>query len=153
MYAKNELFSGFIYDARTEQSTHLPNNMPAARVGFIAPSIDYYMYVIGGREGELMGELWIPCIGSRWKPTNRSLWRRWGLHGIKCCRAVRWLARQQIDTVQSQSAPLLSIRKFPTRADTRYSRLANQYPTRLQSRTNSTHYSQDRTKPEQLVYR
>ena len=44
----NELSSGFIYDARTKQSTPLPNDMPAARYGFSAIANKRYMYVIGG---------------------------------------------------------------------------------------------------------
>ena len=32
----NALSSGFIYDARTKQSTPLPNDMPEARYGFSA---------------------------------------------------------------------------------------------------------------------
>ena len=46
----NVLSSGFIYDARTKQSTPLPNDMPEARYGFCAVANEHYMYVIGGRK-------------------------------------------------------------------------------------------------------
>ncbi len=46
------LSSGFIYDARTKQSTPLPNNMPEARYGFCAVANKRFMYVIGGRDAD-----------------------------------------------------------------------------------------------------
>ena len=48
----NVLPSGFIYDERTEQSTPLPNDMPAARYLFSAVANERYMYVIGGRDAD-----------------------------------------------------------------------------------------------------
>ena len=45
----NVLSIGFIYDARTKQSTPLPSNMPEARYRFSAVANKRYMYVIGGR--------------------------------------------------------------------------------------------------------
>ena len=48
----NVLSSGFIYDARTEHSTPLPNDMPAARYLFCAVSNKRYMYVIGGVDAD-----------------------------------------------------------------------------------------------------
>ena len=42
------LSSGFIYNARTEQSTPLPNDILPVLEGFSAVSNDEYMYVIGG---------------------------------------------------------------------------------------------------------
>ena len=45
--------SGFIYDARTELSTPLPNNMPAALATFSTVNNERYIYVIGGRGADL----------------------------------------------------------------------------------------------------
>ena len=45
---ENVLSSGFIYDARTEQSTPLPSDMPACLSRFCAVTNKQYMYVIGG---------------------------------------------------------------------------------------------------------
>ena len=45
----NVLSSGFVYNARTKQSTPLPNNMPAARCDFNDVANERYMYVIGGK--------------------------------------------------------------------------------------------------------
>ena len=45
----NFLSSGFIYDARTKQSTPLPNDMPGARCLFCAVANERYIFVIGGR--------------------------------------------------------------------------------------------------------
>ena len=42
------LSSGYIYDARTKQSTLLPNDIPALRYGFSAVVNERFMYVIGG---------------------------------------------------------------------------------------------------------
>eukprot|EP00816_Leptocylindrus_hargravesii_P002373 CAMPEP_0196802000 /NCGR_PEP_ID=MMETSP1362-20130617/1741_1 /TAXON_ID=163516 /ORGANISM="Leptocylindrus danicus, Strain CCMP1856" /LENGTH=270 /DNA_ID=CAMNT_0042173197 /DNA_START=30 /DNA_END=839 /DNA_ORIENTATION=+ len=47
----NVLSSGFIYDARTQQSTPLPNDMPAALTGCRVVANDEYVYVIGGYDG------------------------------------------------------------------------------------------------------
>ena len=44
----NVLSSGFIYNTRTEQSSPLPNERPAARWLFSAVANKRYMYVIGG---------------------------------------------------------------------------------------------------------
>ena len=44
----NVLSSGFIYDARTKQSSPLPNDMPAARYLFSAVANERYIFVIGG---------------------------------------------------------------------------------------------------------
>ena len=48
----NALSSGFIYDARSEHSTPLPNDIPAPRYGFIAVANERYVYVIGGRDAD-----------------------------------------------------------------------------------------------------
>ena len=48
----NELSSGFIYDARTKQSTPLPNDIPEARCDFVAVANKQYMFVIGGRSAD-----------------------------------------------------------------------------------------------------
>ena len=42
------LSSGFIYDARSEQSTHLPYGIPTALYGFSAVTNEQYRYIIGG---------------------------------------------------------------------------------------------------------
>ena len=42
------LSSGFIFDARTKQSTSLPNDMPEARCSFVAVANNRFMYIIGG---------------------------------------------------------------------------------------------------------
>ena len=46
----NGLSRGFIYDARTKESTPLPNDMPAARYWINAVASERYMYVIGGMD-------------------------------------------------------------------------------------------------------
>ena len=48
----NVLSSGFIYDARTEQSTPLPYDMPSDRYGFSAVSNENNVYIIGGRDDD-----------------------------------------------------------------------------------------------------
>jgi len=45
---RNKLSSGFIYDVRTQQSTPLRNDMPAALYGCCVVAIDAYVFVIGG---------------------------------------------------------------------------------------------------------
>eukprot|EP00816_Leptocylindrus_hargravesii_P007186 CAMPEP_0196825102 /NCGR_PEP_ID=MMETSP1362-20130617/92861_1 /TAXON_ID=163516 /ORGANISM="Leptocylindrus danicus, Strain CCMP1856" /LENGTH=185 /DNA_ID=CAMNT_0042205479 /DNA_START=318 /DNA_END=873 /DNA_ORIENTATION=- len=47
---KNVLSSGLIYNTRTQQSTPLPNDMPAALVGCCVVASDGFVYVIGGRD-------------------------------------------------------------------------------------------------------
>merc|ERR1712226_1750245 len=48
--ARNVLSSGFIYNVRTQQSTPLTNDMPAALVGCCVVVNDEFVYVIGGRD-------------------------------------------------------------------------------------------------------
>ena len=44
--------SGIIYDATSEHSTPLPNEMPAARYGFSAVANERYIFVIGGFDAD-----------------------------------------------------------------------------------------------------
>eukprot|EP00814_Leptocylindrus_danicus_P021545 CAMPEP_0116023592 /NCGR_PEP_ID=MMETSP0321-20121206/11707_1 /TAXON_ID=163516 /ORGANISM="Leptocylindrus danicus var. danicus, Strain B650" /LENGTH=121 /DNA_ID=CAMNT_0003494949 /DNA_START=185 /DNA_END=550 /DNA_ORIENTATION=+ len=44
----NTLSTGFIYDVRTQQSTPLPNDMPAALYGCRVVANDGYVCVLGG---------------------------------------------------------------------------------------------------------
>ena len=49
---RNVLSSGFVYDARTKQSTPLPNDIPTAIYSFSALVNERFMYVIGGRDAD-----------------------------------------------------------------------------------------------------
>ena len=46
------LSSGFVYDARSEQSAPLPSDMPAARYFFTAVANERFMYAIGGKDAD-----------------------------------------------------------------------------------------------------
>eukprot|EP00816_Leptocylindrus_hargravesii_P012174 CAMPEP_0196804252 /NCGR_PEP_ID=MMETSP1362-20130617/3830_1 /TAXON_ID=163516 /ORGANISM="Leptocylindrus danicus, Strain CCMP1856" /LENGTH=187 /DNA_ID=CAMNT_0042176417 /DNA_START=66 /DNA_END=626 /DNA_ORIENTATION=+ len=48
---RKRLSSGLIYDVRTQRSTPLPYDMPAALVGCRAVANDAYVYVLGGLNG------------------------------------------------------------------------------------------------------
>merc|ERR1712071_26519 len=48
----NVLSSGFVYDARTKQSTPLPNDIPTALAYLSAVANDRYAFVIGGRSAD-----------------------------------------------------------------------------------------------------
>ena len=75
----NFLSSGFIYDVRTDQSTPLPNNMPAARSLFCAVANKRFVYVIGGvyANRRAVNTLYRLSL----ETYNGPLWHRWGLHG------------------------------------------------------------------------
>jgi len=61
----NILSSGLIYNVRTQQSTPLPNDMPAALYDFCVVANNEYVYVIGGNGIDAVVNT---CIVYAWKP-------------------------------------------------------------------------------------